>query len=390
MTQTWVVDGFIRIFAAAALAVWSSGCSSPAGTADAGTPLQPGDPVTLVCAPKHTEDLSACTHAANDYEPRQSASTNDQWSACPPDNYYASKTFPLVVGPSAPGGGIGRVNAWEDMGKKLWRSGTVPTPESFADALVIYGMGDGSISSRMVRRQDIHYPDLANNSKTKCTEPGVADANPDRCVGPAKLVPIVNKAFEAAINDKVEPLSQSARIEAALIWFFYTSVLAEQGTCRDTKEDCDSVWSHYNGAQAVDAAGQTGLGRYFKDLSEEAHARVFDGVLAINCWRHLDGAPLATNTALYDRAQAQVDAALLRGVALILRERLSNLSCSTGDVQKAHLAFVNTLGPFLDRAARAKNPAQADILLAQVNATTVAGVDVQKAVSALDALFPCP
>jgi hypothetical protein len=299
--------------------------------------------------------------------------------------------FPLVVGPSAPGGGIGRVNAFEDMATKLWRGATVPTRQNFADALVIYGMGDGSISSRAVRRQDIHYPDIPNNSKSRCTEPSVADAYPDRCVGPAKLVPIINRAFEAAIQGGVEPLSQSARIEAALIWFSYVSVLAEQGTCRDTPEDCDSVWSHYNSALAVDSATQKGLGRYFKDLSDETHFRVFDGVLAINCWRHLDPAPLSTNATLYGLAQWQIDTAMLRGVALILRERFSHLlACSPADVKKAHLAFVNTLGPFMDRAARAKNASQADILQAQVTATDPSRVDVPKALAAIDALFPCP
>jgi hypothetical protein len=201
---------------------------------------------------------------------------------------------------------------------------------------------------------------------------------------------MINKAFEAAINNKADPLSQSARIEAALIWFQYVSVLAEQGTCRDTPEDCDSVWSHYNAAQAFNSTTQKGLGRYFKDLSDETHARTFDGVLAINCWRHIDSAPLATNTTLYQRSQGQIDTAMLRGVALILRERFSNIACSSGDVQKAHLAFVNALGPFLDRAARATDPAKADVLKSQVSAADASGVDVPKAQAAIDALFPCP
>jgi hypothetical protein len=77
-------------------------------------------------------------------------------------------------------------------------------------------------------------------------------------------------------------------------------------------------------------------------------------------------------------------------VALELRQRFSDLACSTGDVQKAHLAFVSTLAPFLDRAARAKSPTQADVLQAQAAATAPAAVDVPKALAAIDALFPCP
>jgi hypothetical protein len=329
-------------------------------------------------------------HVATDYEPRQNMSMADMWAACPSDAYYTSKMFPLVVGPSAPGGGIGRVKAFDDVAQKLWRSGKVPVKKDFEDALVIYGMGDGSISSRLVRRQDIHYPDIANNSKTRCTEMGVPEANPDRCVGPAKLVPIVNNAFETAINMGVEPLTQAARIEAALLWFSYVSVLAEQGTCRDTPEDCDSVWSHYNGAVAVDAPDQLGLARYIKNLSDETHTRVFDGMLAINCWRKLDPTPMSTNAALYARAQGQIDAALLRGMALILRDRFAQVGCSSGDVQKAHFAFIRTLGPFFDRAARAIDATKADALKAQVGAPEPAQVNVQAALAAIDGLFPCP
>src|SRR6266851_6848364 len=115
---------------------------------DSRRPLQAGEPVTLSCAPRFSENISGCVHAATDYEPRQSMSRDDQWPACPSDTYYTNHVFPLVVGPSPPGGGIGRVNAFEDMGANLWRSATVPTRDDFANALVIYGMGDGSISSR--------------------------------------------------------------------------------------------------------------------------------------------------------------------------------------------------------------------------------------------------
>jgi hypothetical protein len=54
------------------------------------------------------------------------------------------------------------------------------------------------------------------------------------------------------------------------------------------------------------------------------------------------------------------------------------------------MAFVGVLGPFLDRAARAIDPAKADALKAQYTAATPAQVDVAQAQQLLDQLFSCP
>jgi hypothetical protein len=111
----------------------------------------------------------------------------------------------------------------------------------------------------------------------------------------------------------------------------------------------------------------------------------------VRCWRNLDNETgAAANLALRDRALAQLDRSLLRGVALILRQRFTQLAQGTDADQQVRLAFINTLGPFLDREARARNAAQADVLKAQVSQTTAAQVDVDAATAALDALFSCP
>jgi hypothetical protein len=88
--------------------------------------------------------------------------------------------------------------------------------------------------------------------------------------------------------------------------------------------------------------------------------------------------------ALRDRARAQLDRALLRGMALILRQRIERSDCV------AAWETVKILGTILDREATARDPANAAILRAEVQKPSAADVDVAAATGALDAIFPCP
>jgi hypothetical protein len=77
-------------------------------------------------------------------------------------------------------------------------------------------------------------------------------------------------------------------------------------------------------------------------------------------------------------------------MALILRDRFGQLSCSTGVQQQANLEFVKLMGGFMDRAVRAIDATKADALKAQYTAASAAQVDVAKSQQLLDSLFPCP
>ncbi len=83
-------------------------------------------------------------------------------------------------------------------------------------------------------------------------------------------------------------------------------------------------------------------------------------------------------------ARSVSSTALDRGLALILRQRLEALPCNTS------WASQKILGPVSDRAARAKDDTQAAILREQFSAASEDDVDVEAAIDALDALFPCP
>ncbi|MSP63202.1 MAG: hypothetical protein EXR72_23255 [Myxococcales bacterium] len=361
--------------AAGDMAVAAGDMAQPPGSDMASAP-----DLAMACPPPvFKEDLSACKPAMTDYQPRDNMSKNDTWPACNSDDNVFHPIDPNSVST------IARTKAFEDIAKKLWDAGKIPVAADFGDAKILYTQAEG-IDSRVQRRQDIHYPELANGAK--CSDMGLPAMFPDRCAGPAKLLPILNDAFvKGAMGDK--PLTQAARIEAALLWFFYISPLSEIWSSTSSVKDIDSMVAYYGGGFTRD--NPIGLGRYVKAIAPGTHDRVFDGLLAARCWRNLD-MEMGTAVNLKQRGQAwaQVDKALLRGMALILRARLGELKCAMGDRKDAHFAFVQTIGPLMDRAARVIDPAKADALKAQVGAASADKVDTAAAQAALDGLFGCP
>ncbi|HNN94364.1 MAG TPA: hypothetical protein PKI03_18935 [Pseudomonadota bacterium] len=355
------------------------GCSSGGASSDGMCTVKP-DSAAAMCQPS-SGNPSSCSCSNDDYAPRFNQSANDTWPACVSDSGVVR-----LIGPSLPAA-ASRSVAFDSIAGKLWRRATAPTPADFTSARDDYSIMQG-IGSRVARRQDVHYPELPGDDKFACSVPATAAMYPDRCYSPARLKPILDDAF-ALGQAGTKPQVQAARVEAALLWFFYLSVSSEIWTCSfDDIEDCDSAWGYFDGAR--ERGQPIGLAAYFKSLHQETYDRGFDSILAVRCWRDLDSAMPSVCSTFYDRTQAQVDKALTRGMALILRDRLGKLSSLSGEAQEAALTFIQLLGGFLDRAARAVDPGQADILKTQTSATTAAAVNVASAQAALDALFPCP
>jgi hypothetical protein len=330
------------------------------------------------CEPPVTtiEDVSACAAVATDYRPRDNGSANDTWPACISDDNLYHQIQPSVST-------IARVTAFEAIGDLLWKNGKVASTQDFIDARIAYEEEQG-LGSRIARRFDPHYTAPASGN---CENPVVAAANPDYCVGPTKLQPLVVAAFaDGALGN--DPVVNAARIEAALLWFFYVSVIKEATTCTAAPQDCDSSWAYYGGG--VSRSLPIGLGRYVDRIGPETHNRAYDGVLAVRCWKNLDNETgLSTNLTLRDQAIGQLDAALLRGMALIVRQRFLELECASGDFQMAALAELQVLVPLLDRATRVRDAGAADLLLAET-AKAADAVDVAAAVTVLDAQYSCP
>jgi len=206
-------------------------------------------------------------------------------------------------------------------------------------------------------------------------------------VGPAVLQPILVDAF-AAGSDGQDSVGNAARIHAALQWFLYVSVIKEVTTCTTAPADCDSGWAYYTGGTPREAP--IGLAAEIQALAPETHQRIHDGLLAVRCWRNLDNETgEATDLGLRDRAIRQLDRALQRGMALLIRQRFEELACAAEDYQAAALEGLRVLVPLLDRATRELETAAADLLLNEVQKEAGA-IDVQRMVEALDRLYDCP
>ncbi|HVG62974.1 MAG TPA: hypothetical protein VNA24_30700 [Hyalangium sp.] len=367
-----------RILLLAATAVLASACNNVS------EPPEP-PPTVPLCenAPTVSEDLTLCRPITTDYRPREPELNNaasDAWAACiSDDNTY----HPIDRNIST----VARVAAFETIAELLWRNGKVPARNDFVSALDSFTQPEG-LGSRVQRREDYHYPPAPAGAGA-CRNAGVPETAPDRCVGPAKLLPIINDAFTKGGQGEGNPRVHAARLEAALLWFLYISTVSEVNTCTNTPRDCDSAWAYYTGG--TERCAPKGLAAYVQSVAPQTHERAYDATLAVRCWRNLDNETgAATNTALRDQALAQLDRAELRGMALILRERFTQLQQGSADEQQARLAFIQTLAPFLDRAARLSNAAQADVLKAQAAKASAAEVDIPAATSALSTLFSCP
>ncbi len=352
-------------------------CPGPGPTpTDGGTDAGTSTGTFCEPAPVFTENVSTCQPLATDYTPRTSNSSTDTWPACISD----ANTF-TPINPNI--SSIARVTAFEDIATLLWRDGVVPSPQAFVDARVSYAIDQG-IDSRVQRREDMHYP----AAPSPCSTAGIPAQFPDRCAGPSKLLPILNDSFAKGAMGET-PRIHAARLEAALVWFFYLSSPSEVISCTAKPQDCDSCWAYYTGGTTRDAP--LGLAKMVRALGKETHDRAYDAALAVRCWRNLDNeATIATDLARRDLAFTQLDQALLRGVALVLRQRVTELDCTTGEVREARFAFFKTLAPLFDRAARQRSAANADVLAREAGRASAAEVDVTAVTTALDTLFPCP
>ncbi|MCA9561687.1 MAG: hypothetical protein KC583_24235, partial [Myxococcales bacterium] len=184
-----------------------------------------------------------------------------------------------------------------------------------------------------------------------------------------------------------EPSLNAARVEGALLWFLYVSVFKESNTCTGAAKDCDSSWAYYGGGEQAD--GGLGYAGYVRELEPDTHQAVFNGLLAVRCWRDLDDGETAEDLALRDRALAQLDSALDRSLAVILIDRLETFAAAEGQAKADAWAFLEILGPVIDRAARNVDAGAADRLVATWSGRPE-DADPAGAIADLEALFPCP
>ncbi|MCA9635340.1 MAG: hypothetical protein KC420_04835 [Myxococcales bacterium] len=342
-------------------------------------------------------DESSCAPLGTDYTPRDMMSANDGWDACVSDDaaYHLVETTPSS---------IARAEAYEDIADLLWRNGT-PSKEDFTAARDIYAIAEG-LGSRLERREDLHYPEIPMSDwdpvvdpDKQCTVGENTTKYPDRCAGPAKLTPIVTDAFAAGQSGEGDPDIHAARIDAAFLWFYYISTYKEANTCATVvAKDCDSSWGYYTGGNGID--GGIALAGLIRAASVESHNRIWDGLLAVRCWRDLtqdmgtypllDELP-AADQELFAQGWEQLDQALHRGYARMLRARMAKMTedkCS-GAGSATHWAFLQIAGPVLDREAAERGAPEAPSLKALWEMDSPTAQDIADGMAALDAIFPC-
>jgi hypothetical protein len=316
---------------------------------------------------------AACHPSATDYQPGDTA---DPWAPCISDDTLYHPFDPSISS-------IARVAAFEQIASLLLTA-TPPASDQFVQAKLAYTQAEG-IDSRVSRREDEHYP-AASKACADMTQDEIAK-NKDRCVGQGKLQPLLNEAFAAGASGK-DPLVNAARIEATLLWFLYVSAHKEATTCSKTKKDCDSSYAYYTGGEPRN--GGKGLARYIHSVSTQTHDRVWDGILAVRCWRDIDGNDLASQLALRDQAVAQMDRALLRGLSLIVKSRAKALADACTAMRPALWASVQILGGVLDREATVRDAVKAQTLRAELAKQTPAEANVALINDTLETIFPCP
>lgn len=352
-----------------------AGGTGGSGERDAASPDGGGSGGAAACEPRDTTeipDAMGCATRADDYAP----CADDDWGGCISDD---GEYHPIEATIST----IARVEAFEAIADLLFDPTRDASSDDFLAARLVYQEEEG-LDSRVVRRYDPHF-DAPEG--TDCTLPETPAKEPEYCVGPAILQPLLLDAFNAGIMGDA-PRAQAARIEAGLLWFLYVSTAKESLTCTEVAKDCDSAYAYYTGGQA--ARGGIALARRIAEVDPYAHDRAWDGLLAVRCWRDLDDAEVAEDAALRDRARGQLDRALLDGLAAIVREEVDRAADTTGDEQAYHWALASTLGRALDRAAREASPSDADVLAAEFAHADPADASAAGIVSALEAVFDCP
>jgi len=303
----------------------------------------------------------------------------DAWPACVSDSGEYTP-FEATITTAA------RVAAFEQIAELLWRNQT-PSPQDFASAYEEYSLGEGLLS-RVARREDEHYPPVIDQDLNvlSCRDEGVPAMDPQRCVGPAQMIPLLNDAFEAGLAG-TEPLVQAAKIEATLLWFLYLSTHKEAVTCANTLRDCDSAFAYYTGNFQRD--GGIGLAGYYRRLHPAAHDATFDGVLAVRCWRDVDSAVPPENDELMDRAIDQLDRGMLYGFAAIVRDRIRKWESSTGAQRAAHWAALQILGRALVRESVQRDDTLGNVIANGFAQSNDANFDAASVKTAIGELFGC-
>lgn len=350
------------------------GGGSDTGTdPDTGVETDGSTPACLPRDPSTIPDSGECTPEADDYVV---CSDTDGWDACVSDGGEYVRIRDSIST-------IARVRAFDQIAALLFDPTTDPSADDFLEARGLYQEEEG-LDSRVVRRYDV---DVDAPAGTDCTLDGVPATFPEYCIGPSTIQPTLLDAFMRGAMDEEPTRLQAARIEGALLRFLVVSVRKESLTCTTAIQDCDSSYAYYAGGAT--GRGAEGLASYVQDADPYAHDRVWDGILALRCWRDLDSAETATDLELRERARDQQGRALIDGVAAIVVERLRAVETTSDLAQDYHWTFLRNFAPVLV-PWYAERDASGAMALENALEGEAAPEDPGALADAIEATFDCP
>ena len=424
----------------AALAA-ACGTAAPTTAADAGADaLAATDAPRADVAPPGDVPRPVCGPRATDYQPRTGATQRPLWSTCRSDSNRFQPFTPDQISSIRRSADFDLINANPEPIRDargnvvapahpmpLFDPNRDPSTQEFTAVAAYYASAavESGLVERFARRPDEHYPQPAGaviNAATDeyddrwCGMESNWMAARDYCVGPASLRPVMNAALAAGAMGTPGAPSRvyAARMEASLLYLIWASVYKESLSCLQDVSDCDSAWGYYTVGVERDGAAQQALARYVRALDVETHQRIWDGLLAVHCWREIDGGlqampPVAADRALRERAREQLDRALNRALAVIVNSRLRGIATALGETDTArraaalsHQAFLGVVGPLLARALEtwvptryaatvaSAGPASVTAAITALRATTLDAPTATRTAATLDAIFSCP
>jgi hypothetical protein len=364
--------------------------------------------------PSDVPSAPVCMPGATEFQPRSMAARVAPWNMCPMGVPNADTWVAFAMDINA----ANRVQTIDvlDRPGALFDPTRDPAPMEFINADMIFQ--SNGVAARFQRRPDEHYgpaPGIPLDAAYQdfCRNAANAMANRDYCAGPNFLNPVYVAGITAGMSGMPAPSRiHAARIQAAYYWWAYLSIYKESLTCAPVVADCDASFGYFSGGAARNAMTQYGLGRALLALGDPGRAafdRIWDGLLAVRCWRDQDGGRAvppanATNAMLREQARNQLETAITRGMALLIQARLRAFASTEGNAMRAaerqaHAAWLGVIGPLLARAIEVWVPARYPNSNAMVRARAMAALargemissaEAGRTASDLEAIFPCP
>jgi hypothetical protein len=248
----------------------------------------------------------------------------------------------------------------------------------------------GGVGEWLRAVQDPSADEIPMGTPTSCLDEKIAAQYPARCVGSSVLVPEIQKNLSAVFGAPI--LDEASALSGYLLCAGYLAIRFEAWACsQGLGSACDGSWAFYNVASPRRTwAGFAGFTTEFPG-GQTTDDRIFDGLLALQCWRDVDRAVPPARSDLLGAAMRQLDFGLQHALAANVHIDLTASACQNSQSEGLPLSTaLNAMAMCLVPAAKERDAALGRQLEQMLSAASTSGVDPVALGNLLDALFPCP